>query len=53
MTTNKEMAEQGQRELTVSEIDEVSGGFFPLLVMAFAVGFDIGFCATMALKPLD
>ena len=41
-----ETAEQGVRELTMNEVDNVSGGFFPLLVMAFAVGFDIGFIAS-------
>ena len=44
-------AEQDLRELTTNEIESVSGGFFPLLVLAFAVGFDIGFITTMALAP--
>jgi hypothetical protein len=50
---NTELAEQGLREMTTAEIDGVSGGIFPFLVMAFAVGFDIGFCTTMALQDLD
>jgi hypothetical protein len=50
---NMELAEQGIRELTIGEFDDVSGGIFPVLVMAFAVGFDIGFITTMALKDLD
>jgi hypothetical protein len=50
---NTQMAEQGMRELTMGEVEDVSGGIFPLLVMAFAVGFDIGFITTMALKDLD
>jgi lactobin A/cerein 7B family class IIb bacteriocin len=49
-TSNMEAAEHGVRELTAREIDEVNGGIFPILVMAFAVGFDIGFCTTMYLK---
>ena len=35
----------------MNEIDSVDGGFLPLLIMAFAVGFDIGFITTMALAP--
>jgi hypothetical protein len=45
-----ETAERDQRELTMDELDEVSGGLFPLFVMAFAVGFDAGFITVMALK---
>src|SRR5262245_14418866 len=47
-----DIAQQDVRELTMSEVDDVSGAFFPLLIMAFAIGFDIGFITTMALKPL-
>jgi lactobin A/cerein 7B family class IIb bacteriocin len=43
---NIQSAEQGLRELTANEVDDVSGGFFPILCLAFAVGFDIGFIAT-------
>jgi hypothetical protein len=32
-----EIAEQGLRELTTDETDAVSGGFFPLAIMAFAI----------------
>jgi len=53
MTDNKaETADPGLRELSLNEIDNVSGGFLPVLILAFAVGFDIGFCTTMALKPI-
>jgi lactobin A/cerein 7B family class IIb bacteriocin len=46
-------ADQDPRELTADELDNVSGGFFPLAVMAFAVGFDIGFIGVMAFSDLD
>jgi len=49
---NTETADHGLRELSMNEIDNVSGGFLPALILAFSVGFDIGFCATMALKPI-
>jgi lactobin A/cerein 7B family class IIb bacteriocin len=52
-TSNTEVAEHGLRELTTGELDEVSGGLFPLLVMAFAVGFDAGFIGVMAFSDLD
>jgi hypothetical protein len=51
-TATMDVAQQDVRELTMSEVDDVSGGFFPLFVLAFAIGFDIGFITTMALRPL-
>jgi lactobin A/cerein 7B family class IIb bacteriocin len=36
-------ASQDVRELTASEVDNVSGGLFPLIVLALAFGFDAGF----------
>jgi hypothetical protein len=41
------------RPLQDDEINAVSGGFFPLFVMAFAIGFDAGFIGVMALGDLD
>jgi lactobin A/cerein 7B family class IIb bacteriocin len=41
------------RPLQDDEVNSVSGGFFPLLVMAFAVGFDAGFIGVMAFGDLD
>jgi lactobin A/cerein 7B family class IIb bacteriocin len=41
------------RPLQEDELNAVSGGFFPLLVMAFAVGFDAGFIGVMAFGDLD
>ena len=52
-SSNTEIAELGLRELTAHETDAVSGGFLPLAIMAFAVGFDIGFISVMAFKDLD
>jgi len=51
--SNTEMREHGLRELTMGELDQVSGGLFPLLVLAFAVGFDAGFIGVMAFSDLD
>jgi len=50
-TNNKDTAKHDLRELTTSEIDGVSGGIFPLLVLAFAVGFDAGFIGVCAFGP--
>jgi hypothetical protein len=52
ITDNTEMAEQDLRELATGEIDEVSGGH-PALILAFAVGFDLGFIGVCAFGPLD
>jgi hypothetical protein len=41
------------RPLQEDEVNAVSGGFFPLLVLAFAVGFDAGFIGVMAFGKLD
>ena len=41
------------RPLQEDELNAVSGGLFPLLVMAFAVGFDAGFIGVMAFGDLD
>ena len=46
IASNAKTADSDLRELSTSEIDGVSGAFFPLLVLAFAVGFDIGFIAS-------
>ena len=51
IASNIQAASGDLRELTMNEIDAVDGGFLPLLIMAFAVGFDIGFITTMALAP--
>ena len=50
-TSNTQMADYGVRELAPAEIDTVSGGIFPLLVLAFAVGFDAGFIGVCAFGP--
>ena len=50
-TATMDIAQQDVRELTMNEVDDVSGGFFPILMLAFCVGFDIGFITTMALAP--
>jgi hypothetical protein len=50
-TATMDVAQQDVRELTMNEVDDVSGAFFPILIMAFAIGFDIGFITTMALAP--
>jgi hypothetical protein len=47
------ITEDGVRELTIDETDAVSGGFLPLAIMAFAIGFDAGFIGVMAFKDLD
>jgi hypothetical protein len=51
IASNIQAVDGDLRELSVNEIDAVDGGFLPLLIMAFAVGFDIGFITTMALAP--
>ena len=43
----------GRGEPTALSGRAVTGGFFPLLVMAFAVGFDAGFIGVMAFGDLD
>jgi len=48
--SNAEMSEPDLRELATDEIDAVSGGFLPL-ILAFAVGFDIGFIGVCAFGP--
>ena len=52
MTTDKtEAVETGVRELTAQELEGASGGLLPALVLAFAVGFDIGFIGMCAFGP--
>lgn len=46
MTTN----EIGMQELTMEEIDEVSGGVLCLLVLAFGVGYGVGTAIYNAVK---
>jgi hypothetical protein len=41
------------RALQDDEVNAVSGGFLPLLVMAFAVGFDASFIGVTAFGELD
>jgi hypothetical protein len=41
------------RPLQDDEVNTVSGGFFPLLILAFAVGFDAGLIGVMAFGDLD
>ena len=51
MTTTMEVAETELRELSIDEIEGASGGLLPALVLAFAVGFDIGFIGMCAFGP--
>jgi hypothetical protein len=52
MTThNTDVANADQRELTIDELDNASAGLLPALVLAFAVGFDIGFIGMCAFGP--
>jgi lactobin A/cerein 7B family class IIb bacteriocin len=52
-SSNTEIAELSLRELTADETEAVSGGFLPLAIMAFAIGFDAGFIGVMAFSDLD
>ena len=52
-SSNTEIAQLGLRELTADETNAVTGGFLPLAIMAFAIGFDAGFIGVMAFKDLD
>ena len=47
-SSTTETTEYDVRELTIDEADAVSGGFLPLAILAFAIGFDAGFIGVMA-----
>ena len=52
MTINDtETLETSVRELSADELESASGGLLPALVLAFAVGFDIGFIGMCAFGP--
>jgi len=50
---NTKTADNDLRELSVNEIDAVSGGVLPILLAAFFIGFDVGLWTTLAIKRLS
>ena len=50
-TLNTDVANAESQELSIEELDGTSAGLLPALVLAFAVGFDIGFIGMCAFGP--
>jgi len=50
-TLNTDVANAESQELSIEELDGASAGLLPALVLAFAVGFDIGFIGMCAFGP--